>query len=365
MPPGAEPVTPRLPHATLSPVSADPTASLFPGKYFISTALEALETKTLMSGELLERYLQRAGMAGILIGVFYSVYFTTVAAFASVSGALSLQGVGKVVGAFVFGWALVLIYYTKSELLTSNMMIVTVGAYYHRARWWRVLRLLFFCYLGNLLGGLLVAILFRFSSLISGPVLAQMEHAVEIKLGYVSEGAAGWGDLFVRAIFCNLMINLAMLLVYNGLIKDDFTKSLAMVMSVFVFAFAGFEHSVANSVLFLIMGFQQGIDAGLAVGNVGIALLGNYVGGGLLIGLYYAYVNDDSKYLRKRLSADEPTTDELTAARSAAPLLPHAHGNLDRAALEPEGLPQAPLDEPPVSTLDEPGGEDHEPRRPR
>lgn len=302
-PSSPEPRTPATPRATLAPVKTDPTASLFPGKYFISTALEALETKTLMSGELLNRYLQRAGMAGILIGVFYSVYYTTVAAFAGVQyESLSLEGVGKVVGALVFGWALVFIYYTKSELLTSNMMIVTVGAYYHRAKWWRVLRLLFFCYVGNLLGGLLVAILFRFSSLVSGPVLEQMDHAIDVKLGYVSDGIAGWGDLFVRAIFCNLMINIAMLLVYNGLIKDDLTKSLAMIMSVFVFAFAGFEHSVANSVLFLIMWFEHGIDVGLAAGNVGIALLGNYVGGGLLIGLYYAYVNDDSRYLRKRLN---------------------------------------------------------------
>lgn len=294
-----------IPRAACHPcrVTSDPSAGLFPGKYFISTALEALETKTLMSGQLLQRYLQRAGMAGILIGIFYSVYYSTVAVFASIQyETLSLEGVGKVVGALIFGFALVFIYYTKSELLTSNMMIVTVGAYYNRARWWRALRLLFFCYLGNLLGGLLVAILFRFSSLISGPVLEQMDHSVEVKLGYVSEGIAGWGDLFVRAIFCNLMINLAMLLVYNGLIKDDLTKSLAMIMSVFVFAFAGFEHSVANSVLFMIIGLEQGIDVGLAAGNVGIALLGNYVGGGLLIGLYYAYVNDDSKYLREHFA---------------------------------------------------------------
>lgn len=36
------------------------------------------------------------------------------------------------------------------------------------------------------------------------------------------------------------MINLAMLLVYNGTIKEDLTKALVMVISVFVFAFAGF-----------------------------------------------------------------------------------------------------------------------------
>ena len=36
---------------------------LFPGRKFISTVLEALDTKTEMSGEMTRRYLQRAAMA--------------------------------------------------------------------------------------------------------------------------------------------------------------------------------------------------------------------------------------------------------------------------------------------------------------
>ena len=46
------------------------------------------------------------------------------------------------------------------------------------------------------------------------------------------------------------------------------------------------------------VGLREGIDVGLAAGNVALALVGNFLGGGLLIGLYYAYVNDDSRYLR-------------------------------------------------------------------
>ena len=100
----------------------------------------------------------------------------------------------------------------------------------------------------------------------------------------------------VRAVLCNFMINMAMLLVYNGLIKEDVTKCLVMVMAVFVFAFGGLEHSVANTVLFTVMGLRNGIDIGLALGNVAFALIGNFVGGGLLIGIYYAYVNDERSH---------------------------------------------------------------------
>ena len=201
-------------------------------------------------------------------------------------------------GAVLFGWALVFIYYSRSELLTSNMMIVTIGAYHRRTSWARALRLLGMCYLGNAIGGFLVAVLVRFSSLAEGAVLEQMVSSADHKLEFVTGGAAGWGDLVVRAVLCNFCINLAMLLVYNGLIKEDITKSFVMIVSVFIFAFVGFEHSVANTVLFAIVGLIDGIDVGLAAGNVALALVGNFIGGGLLIGLYYAYVNDDSKYLR-------------------------------------------------------------------
>ncbi len=277
-------------------------SQLFPGKHFISTVLDALETKTRMTGGLARIYLMRAAMAGALIGLMYLTYFSVLTAFASI-GEGDLIGIGKILGSLVFGFALVFIYYSKSELLTSNMMIVTIGLYYKSTTALRALRILLYCYGGNIIGGIAIALLVSASSLGDGAVGEQMNAAVEHKLAYVSGGLSGWSDLFVRAVLCNFMINLAMLLVYNGMIKDDVTKSLAMIMSVFIFAFVGFEHSVANTVVFTIVGLHDGIDVGLAAGNVAIAMLGNYVGGGLLIGWYYAYANDDRKFLRRQGTA--------------------------------------------------------------
>ncbi|MCL3862261.1 formate/nitrite transporter family protein [Actinotalea sp. K2] len=281
-------------------MTSDPY-QLFPGKHFISTVLEALETKTAMSGELARRYLQRAAMAGIIIGLLYVAHYGVVAAFDTVVvGGSSLRELGRLAGALTFGWALVFIYYSKSELLTSNMMVVSIGAYYRRTSWAKALRLLGLCFLGNFLGGLLIAALVRFSTLTDGATFTEMQASVDHKLEFITAGAGGWGDLFVRAVLCNFAINLAMLLIYNGLIKDDLTKSLVMIIAVFIFAFLGLEHSVANTVLFTVVGLQDGIHLGLAGANVAIALLGNFIGGGLLIGLYYAYANDDARYLRKR-----------------------------------------------------------------
>ena len=280
----------------------DHSSHLFPGKHFISTVLDALETKTEMSGGLRRVYLMRSAMAGALIGIMYLTYYAVVAVFAEI-GEGDLVGLGKILGAFIFGFALVFIYFSKSELLTSNMMIVSIGGYYRRTTCTRSARILGLCFIGNFLGGLLVAGLVWASSLGDGTVGQFLNDAVDHKLAYVTEGASGWADLFVRAVLCNFMINLAMLLVYNGLIKDDLTKSIVMIISVFIFAFEGFEHSVANTVLFTIVGLHDGFNVGLAAAQVGIVLVGNFIGGGLLIGWYYAYANDDRRYLRKRAAS--------------------------------------------------------------
>ncbi len=277
---------------------------LFPGKRFKSTILEVFETKTTMSGSLTNRYLQRALMAGFIIGVIYCLNFAVVAAFAAVpAGDTNLKTLGSLAGALSFGWALVFIYYSKSELLTSNMMIVSIGWYYRRTRWAHALRLLVLCFLGNLLGGVVLAVLLRFSTILDGAPLALMEASASHKLEYITSGVAGWADLLVRAILCNFMINLAMLMIFAGVVKEELAKILVMIAAVSTFVFLGLEHSVANTVLFAVLGLDGGIDVGLAAGNVALALLGNYIGGGMLIGLYYAYLSDDTAYLSKNPTA--------------------------------------------------------------
>lgn len=281
----------------MNPMS-DVNPQLFPGKKFVSNILEALETKDQMSSQFVQRYLMRAAVAGMVVAVMYVVNYAVIAHFVDMDfGATHLGGMGKLIGAFCFGWALVFIYFTKSELLTSNMMIVSIGYYHHKVSIWRGLKLMTLCWVGNFLGGLLFAILYLGSSLVDGATGEQMIHSVEVKLGYL-ESFSGCSDLLVRAILCNFMINLAMLLIYNGFIKEDYAKCMAMVMAVFIFAFLGFEHSVANTVLFTIVGLNHGINVAAAAGNVAIALIGNMIGGGLLIGAYYAYVNDDKNSKR-------------------------------------------------------------------
>lgn len=285
---------------------ANDTTHIFPGVPFINTTLDALRAKDDMSRFATVPYLQRAAMAGIVISVFYVAYFSTVALFTSMVPGGALTGLGKAIGGLLFGWALVFIYFTKSELLTSNMMVVSIGGYHKRVGWRRGLGIMTLCYLGNALGAVLVGAFVRFSTLAEGSVLAAMTTAVDTKLAYVTAGPTGMLDLFVRAVLCNFMINLAMLVIYNGYLKGDFAKMSAMIIAVFIFVFLGLEHSVANSALFIVVWMRDGLDLAAAAGNVALALLGNFVGGGLLIGAYYAYVNDARRHLKDPAVTPDP-----------------------------------------------------------
>ena len=170
--------------------------ALFPGKQFISTVLEALETKTRMTGVLAHRYLMRAAMAGMVVAVFYIVNYAIVGVFDGLHvGDASLAGIGKLLGALAFGPALVFIYYTKSELLTSNMMVVVIGYYYKRISAWRVLRVLVMCLAGNFVGGLVFAVMYRFSTLVEGATGEQATHSVAVKLHYLSSASGIGGPL--------------------------------------------------------------------------------------------------------------------------------------------------------------------------
>jgi formate/nitrite transporter FocA (FNT family) len=65
-------------------------------------------------------------------------------------------------------------------------------------------------------------------------------------------------------------------------------------MGVAIFAYLGLEHVVANAALFIMALFErpQAVDLLHTGKNLLLALAGNYVGGGLVIGLFYAYLND-------------------------------------------------------------------------
>lgn len=271
---------------------------VFLGEKFLQETLHSAQIKNEMSSRFAAGYLMRAAMAGTFALFGYIMIMAFDANFND-----NLNSFGLVFGAAFFSLCLVAIYYTRSELLTSNMMILSVAKYFKEIKVSRMLKILALCYFGNILGAVIISFLIANSSIITDGMLLSMEHSLAVKQGYILDG--NYIDLFVRAIFCNFFINIAMLMVYSGNIKSDSAKITAMFFGVFAFAYLGLEHSVANTAFFTLAGMLeliQGIDTGFnffaAFGNIIIVILGNFVGGGILIGYYYAYMNDSRNKLR-------------------------------------------------------------------
>lgn len=261
---------------------------------FIDYTLHGVEVKENLANKSMIKFIMRAMMAGMLLTFMYMTFYSVEALFEGIgTEQVNMANMGMFYGAWIFAFALIFIYYTKSELLTSNMMAMTVAKLEGRSTWGSFGKILTLTYVGNALGGLLVAVLIAGSTILSPEMQTLMTHSVETKLSYVQNGGAGYLDLFIRALWCNFFINLGMLPIYMGLVKSDFGKMLSIFGAIFVFMRLGLEHSVANTCFFLLVAVTGTAHITLAtvIPSLIVAIIGNWVGGGILIGSAYVFLN--------------------------------------------------------------------------
>lgn len=244
------------------------------------------------------KYIIRAMYSGILLAFLYATYFSVDAMFEAIgTETINLGNVGGFLGGWIFAFALIFIYYTKSELLTSNMMVATVGKLSNTLTTSGFWKLLIYCFVGNALGALFVGVILSSSSVITTDMSHIMQHSIDTKLSYVNNGLGGYLDLLARAIWCNFFINLGMLPIYSGTVKSDFGKITVIFGAIFIFMRLGFEHSVANTCLFILAAVTGSatLSLGAVVPSIIVALIGNFIGGGLLVGGIFYYLNSNKK----------------------------------------------------------------------
>ena len=260
---------------------------IFYGREVMERIIETISKKQELQQHYICRYVLRAAMAGLIITL---IYMFTCQVKADLGDLLNL-GISKYITSFTFSVALVFIYFTNSELLTSNFMYFTVGIYYRKIKYSQALRVLGLCLFGNILGIIFIAGLVASCNIISPEMQQLLLNAVELK----TVGSDAW-TIFVKAIFANFFINVAIIIAMQ-MGEDYSAKIFALLAGVTVFAYMGFEHVIANSALFVLALFlePQSVDLMHTGKNFIFSLLGNYIGGGLFVGLFYAFLNDDRK----------------------------------------------------------------------
>ena len=192
---------------------------------------------------------------------------------------------GAVIASGFFGVGLMIIVFTNTELFTSNNMYLTVSFREGRTSWPQAALLWISCYFGNLAGAILVA-----SLLVGAGSLGQLPPDHALFDGALHKAHQTGSVIFFKGILANWIVCLAVRVALRC--KEEVAKILVLIFIVFIFVYLGFEHSIANMGTFAMAMLGGGtLTVGEALHNLLYSTAGNVVGGVLLVGLPFTYLN--------------------------------------------------------------------------
>ncbi|WP_054958061.1 formate/nitrite transporter family protein [Paenibacillus dakarensis] len=235
---------------------------------------------------------------GFLAGAFIALGFLLdIRVISGVSP--ELGGIVGFIGAAVFPVGLILVLLAGGELLTGNMMAVSLAKVAKRITWGEAAKNLVLITLSNFAGALFVA--FFFGHVVgltsSGVYLDKLVDMAGHKLD------DSFLQAFVSGIGCNWLVALAVWLSYGS---DSFSgKILGIWFPTMAFVAIGFQHVVANMFLIPAAIFEGYYSWGEYVMNFIPVWLGNMVGGAVFVALAYwaVYLKDGSKAANKSVVA--------------------------------------------------------------
>lgn len=222
----------------------------------------------------------RGALSGALLGTATSFAF---------GGAITTGQ--PLVGALIFPVGLVMIVLLGLELVTGSFALLPLARLEQSSGPAPILANWAWVFLGNLLGsiayGVLLAIaLTSFGKVEPAGVAARIVATAEAKtIGYAALGTAGMITVFVKAMLCNWLVCMGVVLAMTT--SSTIGKIVAAWLPISVFFAQGFEHTVVN--MFVIpTGMLMGAKVTVAdwwLWNQIPVTLGNIVGGFVFTGL--------------------------------------------------------------------------------
>ncbi|MDQ6638204.1 MAG: formate/nitrite transporter family protein [Pseudomonadota bacterium] len=224
--------------------------------------------------------LVRGALSGGILGIA-----TTLAVTAAVQTSVPLAG------AIIFPVGFVMIVLLGLELVTGSFAVLPVAQMDGKITFAATLRNWNWAFLGNLVGSVVFGFLAwgaltMFGETPAGPVGDRIAAIADAKtLGYAAHGGAGWAAAFVKAMLCNWMVCMGVVM---GLVaQSTISKIVAAWLPITVFFGLGYEHAVVN--MFVIpLGMLLGAKTTIAswwFWNQIPVTLGNLVGGFVFTGL--------------------------------------------------------------------------------
>ncbi|CAN5323142.1 formate/nitrite transporter family protein [soil metagenome] len=228
----------------------------------------------------------RGFLSGSLLG------FSTVLAFT-----VAIQSQQYYLGALAFPVGFVMIVLLGLELVTGNFATVPMGVMAKQTSMLNLVKNWSYAFLGNLLGSLFFGVMYfiyvtkcghTYDSEVVKKIIAV---AQEKTLVYKSLGNSGFIVVMVKAILCNWMVTLGVVM---GLVSSStIGKIFAIWLPIFTFFALGLEHCVVN--MFVIPTAMM-LKAPISMSDWWIwnqipATIGNIIGGFIFTGalLYFTY----------------------------------------------------------------------------
>lgn len=229
-------------------------------------------------------------MLGLLAGAFIglgALYYTLVISDLQLSFAA-----GRVLGAVCFSMGLLLVVVAGAELFTGNNLLAMAWAD-GKVTTFELLRNWVVVCVTNFIGAALLAVLVYLSghTNMNDGAVGRTYMAIA-----AAKSTMPVSELFFRGVLCNLLVCMAVWMALAGRTVTD--KFFAIVLPVSAFVAAGFEHSIANMYFFplalLLKAGSEVLPAGGEVitvyamfRNLGPVILGNIVGGSVMVALVY------------------------------------------------------------------------------
>ena len=216
----------------------------------------------------------RGALSGALLGAATSLAFMG-----------SVTTGQPLVGAIIFPVSLIIIVLLGLELVTGSFGLLPLARLEGKATWSAIGVNWSWVYLGNLLGsifygGLLAIALTNMGKVEPAGIAARIVSIAEAKtVANEAIGLAGMVSVFVKAILCNWLVCLGVVMAMTT--SSTIGKIVATWMPIFMFFALGFEHAVVN--MFIIpTGMMLGAKVSVYqwwVWNQIPVTLGNFVGG--------------------------------------------------------------------------------------
>ncbi|AAF94845.1 TPA: formate transporter FocA [Vibrio cholerae] len=234
--------------------------------------------------------------AGIQIGIAF-VFYTVVT-----TGAHDMPyGVTKLLGGLAFSLGLILVVITGGELFTSSVLILVAKAS-GKISWKELVRNWTVVYFGNLCGSIILVFIMLATRQF-------MEDGGQLGLNAMAISQHKLHHTFLQAfalgLMCNILVCLAVWMTFSARSLTD--KVMVLILPVAMFVSSGFEHCIANMFqvpmaigikYFAPESFWAMTGANIAqyadlnfvnfiVNNLIPVTLGNIVGGGVFVGMWY------------------------------------------------------------------------------